>query len=619
MTDSYPKSLHQQQIRVKLNAEKIKLWLPPYTTDAGEKGESPKELIQRYSAELKLSEEEVEEAIECLRCHAVQKLAEREQFQKEGLATLKVKVAGKSGNMTNGNDKKKTMIESIEIPLLSLGSELRKFLSQKIEVPEEQLKLICQGHVIRPDQCLSEQNVKHGSQMMCLVLTETEAESARKEAELNHLMSTRQAAELLSDRAEKDDDAFGIQIADQSGRPLQLPAEERKALTLAMTLHEKGRVAVKRGEIAKALLLLLEADKEFRKCRADILNAVDNYAVLCLDIAWCYLCLKNIEHLPDADERLQSCEDCFNRSYGSNLERLSALKGGSGREQALFMKLHLLQGIIAFHQHKISKAEHLLNKASGELGQLQVDSDKLAQVIGMGFKEQEARLGLRASRGDIERAVQHIMQRREEKAEIGKKVKEERRKKKLQKDLGKTASGELINVDNYEMLIGMGFNKGASAEALRQANNDISAALEVLQNHPELLSLPDPAPSPGQSITDEMISTVIGLGFDAEMARRALQQFDSNIQRAIEALIQNGGFLAPSPTESGGSNSDSGASSSSSEDDRLKKQQEEEKIRDLVSDIPQDEEDYLDLKLDEEAHILQEYMGLLQSVLSTKQ
>ena len=36
------------------------------------------------------------------------------------------------------------------------------------------------------------------------------------------------------------------------------------------------------------------------KCRADILNAVDNYAVLCLDIVWCYLCLKNVEDLPDA-------------------------------------------------------------------------------------------------------------------------------------------------------------------------------------------------------------------------------------------------------------------------------------------------------------------------------
>lgn len=37
-----------------------------------------------------------------------------------------------------------------------------------------------------------------------------------------------------------------------------------QALTLAMTLHEKGRIALKNKEVSQALLLLLEADKEFR-------------------------------------------------------------------------------------------------------------------------------------------------------------------------------------------------------------------------------------------------------------------------------------------------------------------------------------------------------------------
>ena len=42
---------------------------------------------------------------------------------------------------------------------------------------------------------------------------------------------------------------------------------------------------------------------------------------------------------------------------------------------------------------------------------------------------------------------------------------------------------------------------------------------------------------------------MIGLGFDVEMARRALQQNGSNIQRAINALIESGGILAPSPMD----------------------------------------------------------------------
>ena len=36
-----------------------------------------------------------------------------------------------------------------------------------------------------------------------------------------------------------------------------------QSLTLAMTLHEKGRAALKTKKFSKALLLLLEADKEF--------------------------------------------------------------------------------------------------------------------------------------------------------------------------------------------------------------------------------------------------------------------------------------------------------------------------------------------------------------------
>ena len=37
-----------------------------------------------------------------------------------------------------------------------------------------------------------------------------------------------------------------------------------QSLTLAMTLHEKGRAALKSKNYSKALLLLLEADKEFK-------------------------------------------------------------------------------------------------------------------------------------------------------------------------------------------------------------------------------------------------------------------------------------------------------------------------------------------------------------------
>ena len=42
-----------------------------------------------------------------------------------------------------------------------------------------------------------------------------------------------------------------------------------------------------------------------------------------------------------------------------------------------------------------------------------------------------------------------------------------------------------VNVNNYEMLLKMGYPRGASAEALRQSNNDVNLALEVIQTFDE--------------------------------------------------------------------------------------------------------------------------------------
>lgn len=45
---------------------------------------------------------------------------------------------------------------------------------------------------------------------------------------------------------------------------MNLPYYERKALVTAMALHEKGRAALKKEDYPLALVIFLEADKEFR-------------------------------------------------------------------------------------------------------------------------------------------------------------------------------------------------------------------------------------------------------------------------------------------------------------------------------------------------------------------
>lgn len=68
-----------------------------------------------------------------------------------------------------------------------------------------------------------------------------------------------------------------LSLPDQTGESLNLPDSERKALIIAMSLHEKGRFALKRKNYNLALILLLEARNEYSQCRSEILHRADNY------------------------------------------------------------------------------------------------------------------------------------------------------------------------------------------------------------------------------------------------------------------------------------------------------------------------------------------------------
>jgi len=78
---------------------------------------------------------------------------------------------------------------------------------------------------------------------MALCLSAAEADTTdQQQHQSAHVARTRQAAEWISSH-EDDGSGYFAQISDQTGRPVDLPPEERKALMLAMVLHEKGAPA----------------------------------------------------------------------------------------------------------------------------------------------------------------------------------------------------------------------------------------------------------------------------------------------------------------------------------------------------------------------------------------
>ena len=104
-----------------------------------------------------------------------------------------------------------------------------------------------------------------------------------------------------------------------------------------------------------------------RNCKDhSLLERVDNFALLNLDIVCCYLCLENLHELKNAgkqtpfpysqfkvviinleskEERITFSERCLKNCYGSGLERLKAVKDieNANKHIPIFIRLNLLK------------------------------------------------------------------------------------------------------------------------------------------------------------------------------------------------------------------------------------------------------------------------------------
>lgn len=334
---------------------------------------------------------------------------------------------------------------------------------------------------------------------------------------------------------------------------------------------------------------------------------VDNYAVLQLDIVWCYFRLEQLECLDDAEKKLNLAQKCFKNCYGENHQRLVHIKGNCGKEKVLFLRLYLLQGIQNYHSGNGEEAREYLNKARQLFKELYIDPSKVHNLLQLGFTAQEARLGLRACDGNVDHAATHISNRREELAQIRKEEKEKRRRR----------------LENVNTLRGMGYSTQAAKQALHQARGNLDDALKVLLSNPHMWWLQDADPennSRQASPSQESINQLVYMGFDTVVAEAALRVFGGNVQLAAQTLAHHGGSLPPdlqfsgedsSPTPSTSPSDSAGTSSASTDEDM-----ETEAVNEILEDIPEHEEDYLDSTLEDEEVIIAEYLSYVESISS---
>lgn len=139
------------------------------------------------------------------------------------------------------------------------------------------------------------------------------------------------------------------------------------------------------------------------------------------------------------------------------------------------MRLHLLQGIVLFHQNRRNEAYEKFVTAETELGSLKVDDTLVAAFVEMGYEPFEARLALRSCNGNIEQSINFIHERKE-------KIKESRKKSKKERQLNMKMSNEnkdkeWVNPRSVCTLVEMGFERDVVVEALKRCNNDVPKAV----------------------------------------------------------------------------------------------------------------------------------------------
>eukprot|EP00850_Spirogloea_muscicola_P008856 SM000048S16568 [mRNA] locus=s48:526308:529491:+ [translate_table: standard] len=348
--------------------------------------------------------------------------------------------------------------------------------------------------------------------------------------------------------------SFDLLLENQSGRKLVFESEDdRRALTMGLVLHAKARGLLGKSRFAEALEVLTMAEvsltqpngasgEAFALCNKVHVQAVDNVAILQIDIVWCLFQQRDIQQLPKARARLAEARSGLRRSHGADLQRLQHLQGGFRPELATYVRLELLEGVVAYHSGDEAAARSSLLSAQAKLDQLEVSDEALAQLATMGFSLRESRRALRFCGQDMLRAVEFAtdQKRRRHKRQMEQQRQDSDRRE--QRQFERTPDGRAVDLRKLDHLCSLGYARPLAAEALRQGENDNNAALDQLLDvdaH-KALQASLAAQVRRRSVKDVDMAAadeLIGMGFSRERVLAALQEVDNDRGEALERLL----------------------------------------------------------------------------------
>ena len=424
----------------------------------------------------------------------------------------------------------------------------------------------------------------------------TSQNNIRSESDI--IASIRQAAHTI----QLSNSSQRFEVTDQSGNLVPMLQCDTVAFMTALGLHRIGRskmekrdaftammsdattsatlnggddVTGRRDDIASALVFLLEADAEWNNSPAleGWQDKVDNYGLLQLDIAWCYLLLESLDGLTDAVRRLDIAERVLRKQVHSNFVTLAIAQADMDHPIppmcAIFVRLFLLQGVANKMQNCNTTAAERLGWAQLLCTRLRSSAppDSVEALCNAYFVDPSTAIAaLRRSNGALDAAGNFITSDRDEEQQAAK-------KRRRQYRIGKCANGtDYLNLDLVPTLSGLlgfdctaatAFDRGSEHGSfedkqststlivvglLRLSNNIIDQALELYNSigadqvlrrvaHLDEASgrkkkQSKPKKPAEHEVQDVDVTMLVSMGVDESRARNALKA-TGNVESAL--------------------------------------------------------------------------------------